>query len=245
MKYKWIFFDLDNTLWDFTAASGLAIRQIYDVTPELQSGAGSFENFDRIYHQINALMWPLYEEGLTDVDSLKTERFRLAINPADKSEEIYRRCMEINDLYLGFLACRNLALPGALQTLEYLSSGHKIGVITNGFIDSQANKLKYSGLWDFISLMIISEEVGVAKPGIEIYQEALRQAGCKPGEALMIGDNLNSDIHGALNAGIDTVYLRRNNAPEASEEIKNHNGNARLIATIGELNQLTSGTIDL
>ncbi len=238
MPYKWIFFDLDNTLWDFSAASQVAIEQIYAVTPELQKGAGSFDNFDRIYHQVNALMWPLYEEGLTDVDSLKTERFRLTINPADKSKEMFDLCMKINNRYLDFLSCRDLALPGAVETLDKLASKYKIGVITNGFADAQTNKLKYSGLLDYISLMIISEETGVAKPGAGIYREALRQAQCKSDEALMVGDNLNSDIRGALSVGIDAVYLRRNNAPEAPEELLHINPDAKLLGTISELNQL-------
>ncbi|TKE97501.1 pyrimidine 5'-nucleotidase [Vibrio kanaloae] len=113
-------------------------------------------------------------------------------------------------------------LPGAKELMEAITGKAKVGIITNGFTDLQAIRLARTGMDSYIDQVIISEEVGMAKPDSIIFEHALQRAGnpCKS-KVLMVGDNLHSDILGSINFGIETFWLNPHGAM-AADGINQH-----------------------
>ena len=98
-------------------------------------------------------------------------------------------------------------LPGAVSLLNALQGKVRMGIITNGFTSLQQTRLERTGLRDHFDLLIISEQVGVAKPDARIFDYALAQAGNPPrSRVLMVGGTAESDIRGGVNAGLCLLY---------------------------------------
>jgi putative hydrolase of the HAD superfamily len=104
-------------------------------------------------------------------------------------------------------------LEGAEELVRYLAEKYPLTVVTNGFVEVQYEKFDRSGLRDCFAHIVLSEEVGCQKPNPRIYEEALRMNGISAEEAVMIGDSWNSDIQGAINAGIDQIWIRKSQDP--------------------------------
>ena len=115
---------------------------------------------------------------------------------------------ELSVRFLDLLPTRTILFPHAKEILQYLSDkGYALHLVTNGFERTQHNKLLYSGLKPFFAEIITSEGSGSLKPNKEIFQFALSKCGTTPDQCIMIGDNIEVDIIGAMNAGIDQVYV--------------------------------------
>ena len=115
---------------------------------------------------------------------------------------------ELSVRFLDLLPTRTILFPHAKEILQYLSDkGYALHLVTNGFERTQHNKLLYSGLKPFFAEIITSEGSGSLKPNKEIFQFALSKCGTIPDQCIMIGDNIEVDIIGAMNAGIDQVYV--------------------------------------
>lgn len=208
---KWVFFDLDDTLWDFSNNSEISLKLLYFSESILENAFFNFKEFNKIYHAENDRLWNLYHNGLISTRRLKSERFSETLKHATKktffcSEEI---ALRLNEKYLDILIQQQSLIPGALKILDIVRKNYLIGIITNGFINTQYRKLYGSGLWQYIQRMIVSDEIGIQKPSPEIFNYALQETGCRPEQALMIGDNINTDITGALSAGLNTIYFHR------------------------------------
>ena len=111
-------------------------------------------------------------------------------------------------------------IPGARELLDALQGNVKLGIITNGFTELQAVRLEKMGLTDHFDHVIISEQVGVAKPDLGIFSHAHDAIGrpCKS-KVLMVGDNLHSDILGGVNFGFDTCWFNASGSA-SHQEIK-------------------------
>ncbi len=205
MAPKWIFFDLDDTLFDFSSASLIALRRLWQERPEIFSIFPSAEAFIDEYHIHNKRMWELHESGKITADFLKGERFRLTIAPDRQDDEIVRISHELNDRYLWHLGECNMVRPGVMEVVESLSKKFLIGVLTNGFNEVQYRKLRTTGLNRYIQRVIISDEIGIQKPDPRLFRYAEQETGAKPEEIIMIGDNPDNDIQGALNAGWQAI----------------------------------------
>jgi len=195
MAYQWILFDLDDTLFDFPAADALrAAFAHYSATLSADMLAD--------YQSLNRALWEQYNAGLIDVQTLKQARFRelaphLGVSP-----------LELNQRFMQAILERSQPLNGVQQTLQQLQGRVKMGIITNGFTSLQQTRLERTGLRDHFDLLIISEQVGVAKPDARIFDYALAQAGNPPrSRVLMVGDTAESDIRGGVNAGLATCWL--------------------------------------
>ncbi|MGO2324017.1 pyrimidine 5'-nucleotidase [Vibrio casei] len=209
MKYDWIFFDADETLFHFDAFKGMQLmfsRKGVDFTKQ------DFAT----YQEVNKPLWIDYQNGDITADQLKHTRFdswaqRLNTTPA-----------ELNSAFLEAMADICSVLPGAKELMEAITGKAKIGIITNGFTDLQAIRLARTGMDSYIDQVIISEEVGIAKPDSIIFEHALQRAGnpCKS-KVLMVGDNLHSDILGGINFGIETCWLNPHGA-SATDNIQPH-----------------------
>lgn len=174
------------------------------------------------YQKLNKALWLEYQAHTISADTVKRERFK------PWAEKLKIDGLELNSAFLQAMSevCKPFA--GVVTLLDELQHHAKLGIITNGFTELQAVRLEYNGLSEHFELVVVSEQVGVAKPHIDIFKHALELMGNPaPEKVLMIGDNLNSDIIGGINAGIDTCWLNHKNSPQQkgikpTYEVKSH-----------------------
>lgn len=210
--YKHIFFDLDDTLWDFRTNSGESLRAIfYKYALDKIEGISSVEQFIHKYQERNVMMWEQYRLGAIDKTELRSRRFELTFWDMGIDSSLVP--VGIAEDYLMHLATRNNLFPHTREILEYLNAKYTLHIITNGFPDVQFNKLRSSGISEFFTEVITSETAGHRKPDVNIFLHALQSSGAKAEESIMIGDGLEVDIAGARNAGIDQVYFNPLKAP--------------------------------
>lgn len=206
MQYKHLFFDLDHTLWDFEANSRQTLEELYTKLDLATRGVHDFGLFHQQYIVHNDKLWDRYRKGYIKVDELRWKRMWLTLLDFKIGDEKLARQMDV--LFLDALPTRRILFPYALEILQYLrDKGYVMHLITNGFEKTQHSKLQYSGLAPFFNEVITSEGSNSLKPHVEIFEYALRRAGAEKGESIMLGDSLEVDIQGAMNAGIDQVYV--------------------------------------
>jgi len=211
-KYTHLFFDLDNTIWDFNSNS---FEALYETLNKLQllGMIRSYEAFYKIYHEENERLWNLYRQGLMPKKKLSIERFETSFikngTPLKISGGI------VNDLYLSEMVKQTKLIDGAIEVLEYLHCRYRIAIITNGFIEVQFDKISGSGLSKYFTKIFVSEEIGSPKPGRKIFEHAIKSMNAPKKSSLMIGDSWEADIIGAMNFGIDQIYFnpQMNNLP--------------------------------
>jgi putative hydrolase of the HAD superfamily len=204
-SYKHIFFDLDHTLWDFERNSRETLEELFEIYSLKQYGINAFEDFLTIYKQVNDEKWDLYRKGLLTKATLRATRFydTLLRFEVDHPE----LAAEIDHEYISRSPHKTNLFPHAIEVLGYLSEKYQLHIITNGFSEVQDIKITKSGLQPFFTHRITSETVGVNKPDPVIFRHALKLAGAKRTESIMIGDNLDVDIIGARRVGLDQVYF--------------------------------------
>ena len=204
-QYKHIFFDLDRTLWDFDAAAEVAFERIYDQYHLKELGIPSAHEFHEVYHPLNEKLWELYRADQITKDELNRTRFlkpleHYGIHDVELADNLSR-----DYVYWSPRIVR--LVPGTLELLAYLKPKYHLHLITNGFEEVQHTKLSGSGMEPFFETLTVSEEVGVKKPNPEIFHYALKKAGAKAEESLMIGDEMAVDIDGARAAGMDQLLF--------------------------------------
>ena len=206
MKYKHLFFDLDHTLWDFEANARATLSSLYQEMDLLAKGVHDFELFYKNYLVHNDKLWERYRKGYIKQEELRVKRMWLALLDFKIADDIL--AAEMNTRFLDLLPTRTLLFPHAKETLQYLADKQYIlHLITNGFEKTQHSKLKYSGLDIFFTEVITSEGSNSLKPNKEIFEYAFKKTGASPAESIMIGDTIEVDILGAVNAGIDQVHV--------------------------------------
>jgi putative hydrolase of the HAD superfamily len=211
MKYQHLFFDLDHTLWDFEANSRQTLSEIYSSMELLSHGIHDFDLFHKNYLLHNDKLWDRYRKGFIKVDELRWKRMWLTLLDFKIANEELARRMGI--VFLDLLPTRNLLFPHTTEVLDYLANkNYKLHLITNGFEKTQHAKLKNSGLDKYFVEVITSEGSNSLKPHKEIFEYAFARTKAAEQESIMIGDSLEVDIQGAMNAGIDQVYVNHINA---------------------------------
>ncbi|MBP8243563.1 MAG: YjjG family noncanonical pyrimidine nucleotidase, partial [Chitinophagaceae bacterium] len=210
MKYKHLFFDLDHTLWDFEANSRQTLLELYNDLQLDQRGIHDFDLFHRNYLVHNDKLWDRYRNGYIKVDELRWKRMWLALLDFKIADEPLARDMGMR--FLDLLPTRKLLFPYTIEILNYLQAkSYQLHMITNGFEKTQYGKLKNSGLEHYFSAVITSEGSNSLKPHKAIFDYAFQKTGAAPEESIMIGDSIDVDILGAVNAGIDQVHVNHLN----------------------------------
>ena len=212
-KVNNLFFDLDHTLWDFDKNSDLTFFKILKKN-NLNIDVSSFLNS---YHPINRKYWELYRENKVSKADLRYYRL---------SDTFKKLNYDINDDlinqlaidYIEHLSDFNHLIPGTLIVLNSLKSKYRIHIITNGFKEVQKRKLEKSKLIQYFETVTISEDVGVKKPHKLIFDHALTAANAKVENSVMIGDNFNADILGALGVGMKAIYYDFHKTNEQGRE---------------------------
>lgn len=212
---KWVFLDLDNTLWDFDGNAEEALRVLFDRHNLALRSTQSVEHFISLYKSINDAYWRSYERGEIDKNYLRSARFtdtfiQMGIPLKDHPENIWEEYLEI---------CPYMTkmVTGALNTVKLLHRNAKLAIITNGFASTQTIKIKNSGLEPFINFVINSEDAGVAKPQSKIFNLAVGASNTEKAECLYIGDTLQTDVWGAINAGIRVIWFNPHRQPVSGE----------------------------
>ena len=206
MKYRHLFFDLDHTLWDFEANARATLAELYDSLQLRTRGVYDFDLFYRNYLVHNDKLWERYRNGLIKQDELRVKRMWLALFDFKIADD--KLAEEMNIRFLDLLPAQTILFPYTKEILQYLvNKNYSLHLITNGFEKTQHSKLKYSGLDIYFKEVITSEGSNSLKPQKEIFEFAFQKTGARPEESIMIGDTIDVDILGALNAGIDQVHV--------------------------------------
>ena len=211
MKYKHLFFDLDHTLWDFDANAKATLTDLYGIFELDKKIAAPFEELYRKYLYHNEILWDRYHNGLITADDLKWKRmYRTLLDFKIGNEQLSK---DMSAQFLELLPTKKILFPHTVEILEYLKAkGYSLHLITNGFEKTQWSKINNSGLAQYFTHMITSEASNSLKPKKEIFEYALNKSGALLPESLMLGDNLDADIQGAINAGMDAVFVNHINA---------------------------------
>lgn len=216
-----LFFDLDHTIYDFDKNAALTFQAIFT---EMQ--LKGVDDFMTYFKPINDLYWERFSKEEISRDVLRYGRLKDTFNAIDvkiNDDHIYY----IADEFIGKLPNYNHVFSGAYETLDVLKNNYRLHIITNGPDSVQERKLKNANLAAYFQTITNSELAGVKKPHPGIFQHALTNANTKAEKSLMIGDNLNADVHGALNVGMQAIWFNE-------LELENTLG----VAQIHRLNQL-------
>lgn len=206
MKYDHLFFDLDHTLWDFEANSRQTLEDLFNSMELQQRGVNDFDLFHKNYLVHNDKLWERYRNGFIKVDELRWKRMWLTLLDFKIADEKLAR--EMGVVFLDLLPTRKILFPNTTEVLDYLNDkGYQLHLITNGFEKTQHSKLKNSGLDGYFKEVITSEGSNSLKPHREIFEYAFQKTKAAPQKSIMIGDSIDVDILGAVNAGIDQVHV--------------------------------------
>jgi 2-haloacid dehalogenase len=196
--YSWLLFDADGTLWDYDKAEAKSLSSAF-----VQSGIPFETDFGELYRKINGQLWVDFEQGKISQLDLRHERFGRLFSALGIKADAHA----FSELYLRNLGNTTDLIDGALELLQALEGRFQMLLITNGIPNVQRSRLSQSPIEPFFEAVIISGEVGVAKPDPAIFDAAFAAMGHpEKKETMIIGDSLSSDIRGGINYGIDTCW---------------------------------------
>ena len=203
--YPWLFFDADGTLFDYNRAEAAAFRKAFDLL-KFQFEEGYLDT----YQKINRELWLALERHEITPAVLRLRRFELLL----EALQLTGSAEALNVAYVEQLGLCTDLMDGAYEVLQTLSKTSRIAIVTNGLEAVQRSRLGHSTIHPFINALIISEEVGAAKPHPAFFDAAFQKTGNPAREGvLMIGDSLTSDIQGGVNYGIDTCWYNPASEP--------------------------------
>jgi putative hydrolase of the HAD superfamily len=206
MQYKHLFFDLDHTLWDFETNSKETLSDLFVLNGMLETVTPDFEAFYTFYSFHNKKLWDRYHHGFITQEELKWKRMWHTLLEFKIGDEKLSKQLSLQ--YLERLPFKKALFPHTREVLDYLAGkGYVMHLITNGFEKIQWSKLENAGIGHYFSSVITSELACCLKPQKAIFDYAIGKAGCCYADGLMLGDNLDADIQGAMNAGMDTVFV--------------------------------------
>ena len=206
---RWVFFDLDDTLFDFRANSDFALLKLYKNDEYISKLYPDYQEYADVYHAANSQLWEAYHHAEITADVLRRERFQSLFRGVGLPPDA-RRAEAWDKRYLEILSGESRLVPGAINILERAREHYLIGILSNGFREVQYRKLRTTGLWRYVQRIVVSDEIGVNKPDTRLFRFAEQAVGARGEECLMIGDNPDADINGAIDAGWRAVYFNRN-----------------------------------
>ena len=205
MKIKGItdvFFDLDHTLWDFDKNSGLTFDKIF----KLNGLSIDLDLFLSQYEPINLEYWKLYREEIIEKEALRYGRLNDAFSAIDMQVD-EKIILKLSEDYITYLSTFNYLFEYTFEILDYLNPNYNLHIITNGFEEVQHGKLVNSKINNYFKTVTNSEMVGVKKPNPKIFNHAMKVANVNVDQSIMIGDNYEADILGAIDVGMDAIFF--------------------------------------
>jgi len=224
MRYQYLLIDNDNTIMDFNAAEKKALRDVL-----IANGLPHDDATCHLYHEINDAQWKALERGETTQAILKVERYRQLLTHlgrTDLSAEAIAAEYEKN------LANHPDLLPGAEEFIRAIHGKMKIALVSNGVSAIQRGRLSRCPLTPLFDAIVVSEEIGAAKPDPKPLLVAMEQLGCTDkSQTVMMGDSLSADISAANNAGVDSIFfsLKGKTSDAATYTVFNHEEALKLL----------------
>ena len=196
--YPWLFFDADGTLFDYNRAEAIAFQKAF-ASLRVPFEAGYLDT----YRQINHGLWQALERQEIKQDVLRVRRFELLLETLG----LPGVPDQLSTLYTEQLGLCTDLVDGAYEVLQALHETSRIAIVTNGLQSVQRSRLDHSTIRGFVDELIISAEVGAAKPHPAFFDAAFAQTGNPPkNNVLIIGDSLTSDMKGGVEYDIDTCW---------------------------------------
>lgn len=200
--YSWLLFDADDTLFDFQKAEGLALANTFGVL-NLPFEADTLARYQRINHAL----WQALERQEITAAHLPVRRFELLLEDL----QLTYSAEQMSATYVEQLGLRADLVDGAADVLDALQATSQFAIVTNGLQKVQRSRIALSAIRHHIQHLIISEEIGVAKPKAGFFDVAFKRlGGPAKADVLMIGDSLSSDIRGGIDYGLDTCWYNPN-----------------------------------
>ena len=207
-KFCWIVFDADGTLFDYEQSELNALAKTFD-----EHSLRFDTTVHRTFAEINGDLWKDFEQGKVSSGQLQVRRFEKLAAALD----IRMDAAVFSSHYLLNLGSERNLLPGASEIVEDLSRDFSLLLATNGFAEVQRSRFSASSIRPFFDGVVISEEIGFAKPDPNYFVEMFSQLGNPDkAEVLMVGDSLSSDIAGGSGFGIDTCWFNQTGRPNDS-----------------------------
>ncbi|MDA0346504.1 MAG: YjjG family noncanonical pyrimidine nucleotidase [Verrucomicrobia bacterium] len=206
-RYKFILFDLDDTLLDFKASETHALKTCWET---FFKDAISLEVYTSTFHFINKGVWREVESGKLKPSHVSYERARRTLKHVGLP---VRNADELGALFAFCLGQVAQWLPNAEDSFRNIASRFDVGLITNGLTVVQYPRVDSMGIRPVIKAFQISEEAGTMKPKAKLFERALAEAGHSNEDTLMVGDSVSSDFQGALNAKMDFCWVKQNAHP--------------------------------
>ena len=209
MRYDYLLFDADNTLFDFDRAEERALRATLEFF-----GYPLDSDTRELYRTINRVLWRRLDLGEISREALVVERFALF----DRAMGGGRDAAALNRFYLDRLSEGAELLPGAEALCRSLAPRATLALVTNGVARAQRGRLARSALNGLFPYVFISEEVGWQKPQREFFSHVCSAMAIRDRRrAVVIGDNLISDVQGGLQSGLDAVWFNPNGLPNPTQ----------------------------
>lgn len=202
-SYTHIFFDLDETLWDFRKNSNQALTDLFDEY-ELEGKGVHLPDFLNMFHTVNDRLWKQYSYGRIDKEFLRSKRFKLIFRELGC---YFDDSVRFGHEYLSICPYNSHLIEGSVEILEYLYPKYPLHVITNGFEEIAQIKLRSGGLEKYFDKIVTSEKAGFKKPSDKIFEYALKACSTRAEDAIMIGNDPEADIQGSKNAGMDQLFF--------------------------------------
>ena len=208
-QYSDLFIDFDDTLYD---THGNAVNAPQELFESLHLGDYFREPalFYDEYWKANIDLWTRYSKGEITRDYLIVERFRRPLSFGQGLDPTEAYCLKASDLFLDYCSTKPGLVEGARELVDYLKEkGYRMHICSNGFHEVQYKKLQSCGLYGMFDTIILSEDAGANKPSEQFFDYAFEVSKAPKASTLMIGDNFNTDILGAKQAGLDTAFFNR------------------------------------
>lgn len=202
--YKSIFFDLDDTLWNFSENAYDSFSEVY-ASYNFDRYFDSFDHFYSIYKEYNAYLWVEYGNGNISKEELNRLRFYHPLQTVGVCDEVLAK--SYSDDFFDLIPTKSKLIPYAKEVLEYLSGKYRLFILSNGFRELQSRKMNSAGIDHYFEKVILSEDIRIHKPHPEIFHFALSATQSRLQDSLMIGDNWEADITGARGVEMDQMFL--------------------------------------
>lgn len=203
MKYKNLFFDLDDTLWAFSQNARDTFEEVYHQYA-YDRYFDSFDHFYTLYQKHNAELWLEYGNRQITKEELNRQRFFFPLQAVGVGDEGLAK--RFSDDFFAIIPTKNRLMPYAKEILDYLAPQYNLYILSNGFRELQSRKMRSAGIDGYFKKVVLSEDLGVMKPWPEIFHFALSATQSELRESLMIGDSWDADIVGANGVGMHQVF---------------------------------------